>query len=67
MPPTGRSMETRIAPRMMLTAEAAVNLCRESGRSIWVRLPIYEGTFHIYPGDVRNSTQTKREEKHERT
>jgi hypothetical protein len=50
MPPTGRSMETRIAPRMMLTAEAAVNLCRESGRSIWVRLPIYEGTFHIYPG-----------------
>jgi len=41
---------SRNNPRAMLTAEAAVNLCKSTGRSLWVRLPMYDGKFHIWPG-----------------
>lgn len=50
MTPDEKRFGSRTNPRHMLTAEAAVNLCKESGRAMWVRLPIYEGKFHIWPG-----------------
>jgi hypothetical protein len=34
----------------MLTAEAAISLCRKSGRKMWVRLPMHAGKFAIWPG-----------------
>jgi len=41
---------SRKSPRAFLTAEAAVNFCKEEDRSLWVRLPMYNGKFHIWPG-----------------
>jgi hypothetical protein len=41
---------SRKNPRMFLTAEAAVNFCKTEFRALWVRLPMYDGKFHIYPG-----------------
>jgi hypothetical protein len=41
---------TRQRPRNMLTAEAAVALSKNAFRKVWVRLPMYEGTFAIWPG-----------------
>lgn len=41
---------SRKNPRPMLTPEAATSFCRESRTPIWVRLPLYDGVFHIYPG-----------------
>jgi hypothetical protein len=41
---------TRSCPRNMLTPVAAIELAKESGHAMWVRFPMYEATFHIYPG-----------------
>jgi len=41
---------TRKNPRNFLTPIAAVNFSKESGRALWVRLPMYDGNFHIWPG-----------------
>jgi hypothetical protein len=41
---------SRKNPRPFLTAEAAVNFCKEEFRPLWVRLPMYRGKFHIWPG-----------------
>lgn len=45
-----RKYGSRKYPRHMLTPEAAVAFCKEVDRSIWVRLPMYDGNFHIWPG-----------------
>ena len=42
---------TRQRPRNILTPTAAIELAKESGRAMWVRFPMYEATFHIYPGE----------------
>ena len=41
---------TRTHPREFLTAQAALDFCKSSGRALWVRLPMYGGNFHIWPG-----------------
>lgn len=41
---------SRQHPRGVLTAEAAIALCKDSGRKMWVRLPMYAGKFAIWPG-----------------
>ncbi len=45
-----RKYGSRQLPREMLTAEAAIALCKDSGRKVWVRLPMYAGKFAIWPG-----------------
>jgi hypothetical protein len=45
-----KTFGTRNRPREFLTAIAALTFCRESGHALWVRLPMYAGKFHIWPG-----------------
>ena len=50
MTPDEKKYGSRQHPREMLTAEAAVALCKNSDRKVWVRLPMYRGKFAIWPG-----------------
>jgi len=45
-----KTFGTRNQPREFLTAIAAISFCRESGHALWIRLPMYAGKFHIWPG-----------------
>lgn len=60
MSPDEKKYGSRTNPRHMLTPDAAVNLSKESGRAIWVLMPMYEGKFHIFPGGRKEFWPDKR-------